>query len=121
MNRLSLSLSLAAAALLTSAGLAAAQEAAHPLGQHPAVIVAARSAPAYDYASKFYAHPAGLALLAQARHENAAHPAVQVARRGDAGIDANTWRVGHPASPTTRGDDSAGVPLAGSVTTTTRQ
>jgi hypothetical protein len=98
--------------LILSAGHAIAQQTEHPLGQHPAVIVAARGTPAYDYASKFYRHPAGLELAAEAPHENADHPAVQVARRGAVGIDPNTWLVGHPASPTTRGDENSGIPVA---------
>jgi hypothetical protein len=113
--------SLTAAALILSGVNAVAQQTEHPLGQHPAVIVAARGAPAYDYTTKFYRHPAGLALAAEAPHENADHPAVQVARRGNVGIDPNTWLVRHPASPTTRGDNSAHTSLAAAVSSTAQQ
>jgi len=43
--------------------LAIAQEPAHRLGEHPAVIVKrAAEKQSYDYASKFYPHPAWLYL-----------------------------------------------------------
>ena len=41
-------------------------EAAHRLGDHPAIVVQRLSkAAGYDYASKFYPHPAGLRLYAE--------------------------------------------------------
>lgn len=58
-----------------------AQEAAHPLSQHPAVLVKARQASqGYDYQAQFYPHPAWMYLETD-HHELGDHPAVIVARR----------------------------------------
>lgn len=55
---------------------------AHPLGEHPAVIVQRLYAKqGYDYASKFYPHPAWLWLYSEAPRPMMDHPAVIVAKR----------------------------------------
>jgi hypothetical protein len=59
-----------------------AQQSDHRLGEHPAVIVKRLSQhQAYDYASKFYAHPARLYFSTEAPRPMVEHPAVTVFRR----------------------------------------
>jgi hypothetical protein len=54
---------------------------AHPLGEHPAVIVQRLYAKrGYDYASKFYPHPAWLWLYSEAPRPMMDHPAVIIAK-----------------------------------------
>jgi hypothetical protein len=61
---------------------AAAQEACHRPGEHPAVIVKRMyERQGYDYLSKFYPHPAWLYLQSEAPRPMMDHPAVIVARR----------------------------------------
>jgi hypothetical protein len=58
-----------------------AQEPAHPMSQHPAVLVKGKQASlGYDYQAQFYPHPAWMYLETD-RHEMGDHPAVIVARR----------------------------------------
>jgi hypothetical protein len=65
-----------------------AQETAHPMGQHPAVLVKRQQASqGYDYQSKFYPHPAWMYLETD-HHEMGDHPAVLVARRNAAAAAA---------------------------------
>ena len=72
------------ASLILAATLAApavAQErqgdqAEHPLGQHPAVIIKERwKTQSYDYVTKFYPHPAWLYLLPEAPRGTMESPA----------------------------------------------
>jgi hypothetical protein len=54
------------ATLLLAPSARADDEAAHRLGDHPAIVVQRLyKAAGYDYASKFYPHPAGLRLYAE--------------------------------------------------------
>lgn len=58
-----------------------ADEPAHPMSQHPAVLVKRQQAHAtYDYTARFYPHPAWMYLETD-RHEMGEHPAVIVARK----------------------------------------
>jgi hypothetical protein len=59
-----------------------AQQAEHPRGDHPAVVVKRMQAKqGYDYQAQFYPHPAWLYLQSEAPHPMMDHPAVIVARR----------------------------------------
>ena len=63
-------------------GAVSAQEAEHPLGQHPAIIVKRLAEKqGYDYVSKFYPHPAWMYLSSEAPHPMMDHPAVIIAKR----------------------------------------
>jgi hypothetical protein len=67
---------------------------AHPLGEHPAVIVQRRYAKrGYDYASKFYPHPAWLWLYSEAPRPMMDHPAVIIAK-GQKKIESQGAMVG---------------------------
>jgi hypothetical protein len=77
-----------AGTIASAQDIAAAEPAAHPLGQHPAVLVK-RQAPQLDTNRFILAHPAGLQVV-EAPSPTYDHPAVVVARR--AGQDSDLER-----------------------------
>jgi len=76
--------------------LAAAEPAAHPLGQHPAVLVK-RQAPQLDTNRFILAHPAGLQVIATPS-PTYEHPAVVVARLASQNAELDRYMAQPPVA-----------------------